>query len=111
MSSALSTKLSAVEVLHVTINKSENILWRSFYQHYPKVKVLRTGGVNNHDIARTLHHDHGMLDDFAFLPALEEIDLGKKQLDESERGSQLAAFQPFVAARQQAGRPVKVSSG
>jgi hypothetical protein len=42
---------------------------------------------------------------------LEEIDLGKAPSYESERGSQLAAFQPLVSSRQRAGRPIKVFFG
>jgi len=45
------------------------------------------------------------------LPALEEIELCMApDITESQRASELAAFQPFVSARQQAGRPVKISS-
>jgi len=114
MSAALSTKLAAVEELRVTVYKTEFFLsWRGFYHQCHSVKVLRTGGIHNDFIARTLfqdHQDHGEPDDLAFLPALEEIDLGEKlkPFYESERRSQLAAFQPFVSARQRAGRPVKV---
>ena len=60
----------------------------------------------------TLHQDNGGPDDLGFLPALEEIDLGKNSsTDERERESQLAAFEPFISARQQASRPVKVFFG
>jgi hypothetical protein len=103
-----------VEELRVTIDKTaeENLKyfpWHRFYEQFPNVKVLRTGGENNHGIARTLLEDHGGPDDLDFLPALEEIDLGKTSSTlESERGSQLAAFQPFASVREQAGCPVKV---
>jgi hypothetical protein len=112
MSCALSTKLTFVKELRVIIDKidvpenSHSIPWRRFYERVPSVKALRTEGVNNYSVARTLLQDHGEPDDLAFLPALEEIDLGKRPLYRSER--QIAAFQPFVSARQQAGRPVKV---
>jgi hypothetical protein len=120
MSSMLSTKLTAVEELHLVINYesanvSENLYfipWRRFYQQFPSVKALR-GGINNHIIALTLLQNRGPRepDGLAFLPALEEIDLGKTPFYESDRGLQLAAFQPFVFARQQAGRQVKVFFG
>jgi hypothetical protein len=72
MSSALSTKLAAVEELRVTINKTESFFsWGWFYHHCPSVKVLRTGGIRNNLVARTLHQVHGEPDDLAFLPALE----------------------------------------
>jgi hypothetical protein len=44
---------------------------------------------------------------------LEEIELAKNLslTDESQRELELAAFQPFISERQQAGRPVKVFFG
>jgi hypothetical protein len=117
MSSALSTRLYALEELRITINSNNHenlkkISWPRFYQLFPSVKALRTGGVNNYCVARTLHPDNGEYDNYdylAFFPALEEIDLGKNSLTtKSENRSQVAAFQSFVSARQRAGRPVKV---
>ena len=57
MSGALSTRLTTVEVLKVTFDKTamadttwvKEILWRGFYQQFPSVKVLRTEGANNAD--------------------------------------------------------------
>ena len=57
MSGALSTRLTTVEVLKVTFDKTtmadttrvKEILWRRFYQQFPSVKVLRTEGANNAD--------------------------------------------------------------
>ena len=48
-----------------------------------------------------------------FLPSLEEIELRAhdrtvRRTPESEFEAELAAFQPFVLAREQAGRPIKV---
>jgi hypothetical protein len=113
MSGALSTRLTTIEELKLTIASVvwvDGILWRRFYQQFPSVKALRTEGANNaYWIARTLHQGHGEPGDLSFLPALEEIDLGRGSLtDESEWESQLACFEPFVSARQQAGRPVRV---
>jgi hypothetical protein len=68
-------------------------------------------GINNDYFGRALFQDHEDPDDIvAPLPALEEIRLEKDQLwtDESQSGPGVATFQPFVSARQQAGRPVKV---
>jgi hypothetical protein len=91
------------------------IPWREFLQHFPRLKALRTKGANNYCIARALLQDHGDPDDgLAFLSTLEEIELGKNPLltDESrlscQCGHELAAFETFVSARQQVGRPVKV---
>ena len=59
-------------------------------------------------MARTLRQDNGEPDDPAFLPALEEIELYTCSMtDNIQPESQLAAFQPFVSERQQAGRPVE----
>jgi hypothetical protein len=116
MSGVLSTRLSTVEEMRVTFNKTdfnvweEYIPWRRFLRQFPSVKALRTKGVDSSCIARILQdqEEHG---DLAFLPSLEEIDLGKAPSYESERGSQLAAFQPLVSSRQRAGRPIKVFFG
>jgi hypothetical protein len=119
MSDALSTRLATVEELRVTFDEMRasvrfwvgHTSWLRFYQQFPSVKVLRTEGPNDDYIEHTLllaHEKPG--DDPSFLPALEEIELGKNPLWDSEgqRESRLAGFQPFVSARQQAGRPVKV---
>ena len=114
MGCALSTRLANVEELRVTFDTTadkDNIPWRKFYHQFPSVKVLRTEGAKSiYCIARTLHQNHedSEPDDLGFFPALEEIDLGKEPFYNSRRGPQLAAFEPFVSARQQAGCPVKV---
>lgn len=112
MSCALSTRLANVEELHVTFDTTadeDDIPWRKFYHQFPSVKMLRTEGAKSiYCIARTLHQNHEEPDNLTFFPALEEIDLGKKPFYNSRRRPQLAAFEPFVSARQQAGRPVKV---
>ena len=116
ISRKLFTRLSAIEELRVAfdgidVNHLGFIPWRRFLLQFPCVKALRTEGKNNYCIARALFQDLERLgDDLAFLPALEEIELGKDELrtDESQRRDQLAAFEPFVSARQQAGRTVKV---
>ena len=114
--STVYTKLTTVKELRVTFEKTsanqwENVIfWRRFLLQFPSVKALRTENADNHSIARSLLRDNEEADrDLDFLPALEEIELGKSTLatDESQRGPELAAFQPFISARQQAGRPVK----
>jgi hypothetical protein len=117
VSDALSTRLNAVEELHLSIDNIhkavvENpvfVSWRRFYELSPSVKVLRTMGVNNYGIARTLQ-DHGGPDNLAFLPALKEIDPGIGWVNRKyfDGDSQLAAFQRFTSVREQAGFPVKV---
>ena len=104
-----------MEVLRVTFDETdtnvwENVIsWRRFLQQFSSVKTLCTEGPENtRCITRTLCQNLGEPEDLAFLPALEEIDLGKDPLNESQRKSRLATFQPFVSARQQGGRPVKI---
>jgi hypothetical protein len=119
LSSTLSTKFSAVEELRVSfhgmaVNIWENVIpWRRFLQHFPSVKALRTEGANNYHIASTLLQNHEDPDDFPLLPALEQIELGKYTFSahESQCGPELVAFEPFVSARRQAGRPAKVCFG
>ena len=118
MCGALSTRLTTMEVLHITFvwmvptgNVWENDMpWREFFQHFPSVKAIRTEGANSYRIARALLQDHGDPgDDLAFLPALEEVELEYPSVtEESQCGPRLAAFEPFVSARQHAGRPVQV---
>jgi hypothetical protein len=112
MSDALSARLSTVEVLRVSFDRyyradyvwEDYLPWRRFYRHLSSVKTLQI----THSMARTLYQGHGEPDDLFVLPALEEIHLFELEIDESERGTILAAFQPFVNAREQAGRPVNV---
>jgi F-box-like len=110
MSEALFARLVTVEELRVTFDYSysvNGIPWRRFLRQFPNVKGLRIGSAKTDCIAQNLQEGPG--DHLAFLPALEEIELGKiPLLTEESRQSELAAFEPFVSARQQAGRPVKV---
>jgi hypothetical protein len=112
MSDVLSTKLTTVEELRVTFgsmkpaDEGTRIPWHDFYRKLPGVKTLRTEeSKSSYFIARTLLNQEPNL---PFFPSLEEIDLGTTPFYESQRISQLAAFQPFVNARQQVGCPVKV---
>jgi hypothetical protein len=119
LSSSFSTKLTAVEELCVTFTfarmaTEDYILWRRFYQLFPGVKVLHTEGANYDCIAFSLLQYHEEPDDvLSFFPALEEIKIGNGGLEyyrtrQSRSESALAAFEPFISARQRAGRPVKV---
>ena len=112
----LFTRLSTIEELRVTFDKTDVsdwyfLPWRRFLLQLPSVKALRTEGQNNYRVGRALFQDLERPEDFlALFPALEEIELGKDELrtQESQRRDQLAIFEPFVSARQQAGRRVKV---
>jgi hypothetical protein len=123
MSGELSAMFTTVEDLRVIFDKLsvhvwvDNIPWRRFLLHFHNLKALRIESVDDvrtYSIARSLLQDHEEPgNDIAFLPSLEEIELGKvpSSIDESECGPELVAFQRFVTARQQAGRPVKLSFG
>ena len=122
---ALSTKLTTVEELRVRFISSmmaaeDYMLWRTFYQQFPGVKVFRIDGAlcfkrwricPDYDlIAPTfLRDDEGSGAALDFLPALEEIQLDQDPVSESQRETKLGVFRPFVLARQQAGRPVRIS--
>ena len=115
MSSALSTKLTTIEELRVIFDwsaagASDNVvLWLMILKHFPSVRALRLEGTGYDYMARTLHQGHEGPNDLFLLPALEEIQLGNNFRFgcEFQREHQLAAFQPFVSTRQQAGCPVK----
>ncbi len=118
MSSVVSAKLSTIEELYFTLHDTftgseEAIPWRRYLLQFPSLKALRMQGMSNRQIASIasiLYQDHGSPTS-PVLPALEEIELCMApDSTESQRTSELAAFQPFVSARQQAGRPVKISS-
>jgi hypothetical protein len=130
MTGALSARLSTVEELRVTFGEfsydpGHFIPWRTFFQQFPCVKALRTEGAGDAWIARILLQCH----DSTFLLALDELELGKDSnirsvekegirtrsrrsaLLAQERlpRARMAAIQPFISARQQVGRLVKVS--
>ena len=100
-----------VNVAFAKMDAEDCILWRRFYQQFPSVKVLRTEGANYSSIACTLLQNREEPDDvLALFPTLEEIELGNGEfwIRKRRSESELAVFQPFVSARRQAGRPVKV---
>jgi hypothetical protein len=131
MTGALSARLSTVEKLRVTFHDTEIdvlehfIPWRIFFQQFPCVKSIRIEGAYDTAIAHILLQCH----DSTFFLALEELELDKDletfPIEEEERHtrsrrsallaqerlarSRMAAIQPFISARQQVGRPVKVS--
>ena len=93
--------------------------WASFLQHFRKVKVLRAELEDVFAIANTLQiqiDDEPIPD---LLPMLEEVEItarGDVFPESPPQGQpmmfselEMAAFRPFLAARQGAGRPVKIS--
>lgn len=109
MNSAFLSKLITTDELSVIFldnaeAEQDVIPWRRFLLQFPSVKVLRLYRTNYCRVASALHQDHG--DNLAFLPALKEIELCMGP--PKDHASKLAAFEPFVSARQQAGLPVKV---
>jgi hypothetical protein len=116
--SILSAELANVEELLLSFNTDgavsrRPIPWRQFLRLFCGVKVLRLerGNADILDLAYSLQpNDEGPVLDV--LPLLEEIELrADKSTSKSELASGLAAFQPFVSARQQASRPVRVLWG
>ena len=114
MSEVLFTRLVTVEELRVSLIAVwvDNIPWRRFLQRFTNLKVLRIGGAKHNciaAIARSLLQDYEGPDDYlAFLPSLEVIEIEKSSIFEARRGPELAAFGPFLSARQKAGCPVSI---
>ena len=117
MSRALSTRLTTIEELRITFgwlvghSVSDNVVpWLGVFRYFPCVRVLRLESPRYDYMARTLDQGHEERNDLVLLPALEEIQLCKNLhfTNEIKRAHQLVTFQPFVSAREQAGRPVKV---
>ncbi|KAH9978405.1 hypothetical protein BJV74DRAFT_953400 [Russula compacta] len=125
MSAALSAKLATVEELLMVFIGDSYEIWDDdvsllgFLRHFRSVKVLRVEheDINLLAIARILQPDDDSVLDL--LPMLEEIEIRVMWDILSETPSQsqpvvftelaMAAFRPFLAARQEAGRPVKIS--
>jgi hypothetical protein len=87
--------------------------FREFLRQFRSVKVLQLNPFIP-EVALSLQQD----DAEALLPLLEEIELSAPSISRSTKGpdeeyqhrvaAQLAAFEPFVSAREQTGRPVNV---
>ena len=115
MSAALSGKLATVEELLIVFTtdtypaRNHTILWRSFLQQFHNVKILRVEHTDVVDITHTLLPDDETTVDF--LPMLEEIEM-RTYFPQSQPVSELAmiTFHQSIVARQEAGRPVKVSA-
>jgi hypothetical protein len=111
-----STKLATTEELALVFIRSKITEWvhgsslREFLRQFRSVKVLRVLPFMR-EVGLCLQQDDGE----AILPALEEIEvsislLTKYSVEEYQRraAEALAAFEPFVSARERAGRLVKV---
>jgi len=114
LSSALSAKFVTAKELLITFGIRSDTRWqditpwRKFLWPFRSVKVIRLERSGILDIADCLEPASP-----DFLPSLEEIELRVydrtvRRTPESEFEAELAAFQPFVLAREQAGRPIKV---
>ena len=117
LSDALSARFVTAEELHLAFDQIriaadiwlDDTLWLKFLRQFPSVKALQIDGGYGYTycIAPVLLRGHKESDDdLTFLPALEEIELHQGIGPELPEG--LEAFQPFISARQKAGRPVKV---
>ena len=106
--SVFSAKLSTVEelVLIRDTSQEEVIPWRTFLERFPSVKEFQIEGTKNHRVASALQPYHSGTN-LSVLPALERITFRPEF--SSDHSSELAVFQPFVTARQRAGRQVQVT--
>ncbi|KAI0269723.1 hypothetical protein BGY98DRAFT_280098 [Russula aff. rugulosa BPL654] len=118
-SSMPSIKLATAEEL-VLLFLGTVIQWQNdfplckFLRQFRSVKVLRLDPFVP-EVALSLQQDDGE----GLLPLLEEIELSAPPISRSTKGpdeeyqhraaAELAAFDPFVSARKQIGRPVNVS--
>jgi hypothetical protein len=113
---APSTKFSMTEELALyffSLNTTELehvFSLRDFLRQFRSVRVLRVNPFMR-EVGLYLQQDDGE----AILPVLEEVELSRSHLtgysgEEYQRGAAeaLAAFEPFVSAREQAGHVVKV---
>ena len=93
------------------------IPWRRFLLQFPRLNALHLEGVNCLRIASALHEDVGgllafsSLEEIEIYPSSESHAYGDRRLQYTSASEQVAIFQPFVSARQQAGFPVKVFGG
>jgi hypothetical protein len=117
---AISPRLAIVEELFLTsIYKSSSPSrppWRRFLELFHNVKVIRLQDNIDvmFDVAHSLQQeDQG--ESAPVLPSLEEIELcswpWSFNLRRDKRRSVMEAFEPLIAARQEAGRPVKIFWG
>ena len=123
MSAALSAKLSTVEELFIVFIDDYydwwdgGTRWPAFLQHFHNVKVLRLEHEEVFDLADTMQLDDEPI--LNFLPMLEEIEIHLRWAERSPASPHqnqhvisselgMAAFRQFLAARQEAGRPVKI---
>ncbi|KAI0302776.1 hypothetical protein BC826DRAFT_966040 [Russula brevipes] len=118
MCSALSPELATVEKLSLSFDVGASqywgaIPWHQFLRLFCSVKAFRMENGDILDLASFLQPTDGWPAP-GVLPVLEEIELCARIYlpeQEAELASGLAAFYPFVSARQQAGRPVRVLRG
>lgn len=89
--------------------------WRRFLSQFPRLKALHLEGVNCLRIASVLHEDVGgplafsSLEEIGICPSSESHTYDERRRSQyTSTSEQVAIFQPFVSARQQAGFPVKV---
>jgi hypothetical protein len=111
ISNALSPKLRIVEELFLISFSNSSFPttpWRRFLELFHNVKVLRLQHDVMFEIAHSLQQDQG--ESTPVLPSLVEIRLCMRSWswNQDERRSAMEAFEPFIAARQEAGRPVKI---
>jgi hypothetical protein len=112
ITSMFSAQLSTTEELVIifeSAREGEVIPWRTFLEQFPSVKEFWIQNTNNNHIASALQPYHGRPNLFV-LPALERITFRTTSYV-ADHSSELAVFQPFVTARQQAGRQVQIVSG
>ena len=113
ISNALSPRLAIVKELFLVSSYNSSppaTPWRGFLELFHDVKVFKLQHKVMIDIAHSLQ-DQGK--STPVLPSLEEIELStwERSWNQDKRRSAMEAFEPFIAARKRAGRPVKIFWG
>ena len=114
----LAGPLATVEELDIrwTITGEHfGVQWRQFFNHLRQVKVLQVPWQVALDVARSFQQN-GQETDMDLLPDLEQINMGMAHWHPPPRGPSSKdhvdipdAFEPLIAARKRAGRPITLS--
>ncbi|KAH9079644.1 hypothetical protein EDB83DRAFT_1296462 [Lactarius deliciosus] len=117
MGQELSGPLSTVEKVIITwdvessstgtVGHVEPDQWRGFFSHVPQVKMVRVPAKAALDVAHSFQQGGEPVLDL--LPALERVKVLSTVGRDNVYVSGCDAFEPLIAARQRAGRPIRLS--
>jgi hypothetical protein len=106
LSGPLSTVEEVVVVWHADLSTKHCIPWPAFFRHLRRVKMVQLPSEEALNVAHSFQIS-GLLD---LLPTLGQIKVHITSYDRSNKYKSIRnAFKPLIAARQQVGRPIKLS--